>query len=477
MHIHRAHFIGIGGVGMSATAKLLQDMGIAVSGSDENIYPPVSDFLRKERIRYSTPYAAENLPQDCDLIVIGKSANLTPEQNVEVKAAYASGRRIVSFPEVLGELSQGKETIVVAGSYGKSTCTALLAHCLERLIAHDEGSLDLSYFIGAIPNTPATNAQLGIGSLFVLEGDEYPSSNDDPRAKFLHYHPQHLLITPLAHDHLNVFPTPGDYLRPFEELVTLPPAGNPIVACVDGSLSTEFLSKVLRPVVTYGFAEGDFHSANIVWGEKTAFSIVSKGIRIADVTTSQLGEHNIQNIVGVAAFLFSNELIGPFEFETAVAAFRGVKRRLDRKSDRTTIPIYESFGSSYDKARSDIAAIRRHFPTRRLILIFEPHTFSWRNRAALSWYDSVFSGVDKLFVFDPPVHGATTHAQISQRDIIERIRDVGRIDAQPISACEHDMKSIEATMQANDVILLMSSGALGGLVQRIPAIAEKKFPK
>src|SRR5207248_880613 len=130
-------------------------------------------------------------------------------------AAYASGKPILSFPQVLAELSNEKETIIVAGSYGKSTSTALLAHCLENT------RLDPSYFIGAIP-TAMPNAHMGKGNLFVLEGDEYPSSNSDPRSKFLHYHPAHVLMTPLAHDHFNIFTTPADYLKPFLELAAMP---------------------------------------------------------------------------------------------------------------------------------------------------------------------------------------------------------------------------------------------------------------
>ena len=159
MRIGKAHFIGIAGAGMSATAKLLKDQGAAITGSDEGIYPPVSDFLREHGIACRTPYAAENVPADADLVVIGKNAKLVAETNAEVAAAYASGKTIMSFPEVLGALSDGKETIIVAGAYGKSTSAALLAHCLESAPAG--AARDPSWFIGAIPLTPSANARLG----------------------------------------------------------------------------------------------------------------------------------------------------------------------------------------------------------------------------------------------------------------------------------------------------------------------------
>jgi UDP-N-acetylmuramate: L-alanyl-gamma-D-glutamyl-meso-diaminopimelate ligase len=462
----KAHFIGIAGAGMSATAKLLRDSGVTVTGSDESVYPPISDFLDRERIPYKTPYAAANLAADADVIVIGKNARLVPETNPEVAAAFASNKPIVSFPEILDRLSQGKDTVVVAGSYGKSTCAAMLAHALAHLNA------DPSWFIGAIPLTPATNARLGKGNLFVIEGDEYPSSNTDARAKFLHYHPRHVLLAPLAHDHVNVYPTVKDYLRPFRELIRMPETAT---VCIDGPLTEAFRSSLPGTAVTYGLNEGEFHAANIAWGEKTAFELVHNGIAIAALETTQLGAHNIQNIVGVGAFLLSQKLATPQQYAAAVASFKGIKRRLDRKSDKTTIPIFEGFGSSYEKARSAIAAVHQHFPGRRLIVVFEPHAFSWRNREALRWYDDAFRGADKVYVYEPAAQGAGTHDQLSQQEIIARIARSG-IAAEPVPDTPDAAAIISEALQANDAVLLLTSGNLGGLIEAVPRLAEKKFP-
>jgi UDP-N-acetylmuramate: L-alanyl-gamma-D-glutamyl-meso-diaminopimelate ligase len=468
MQFRRAHFIGIAGAGMSATAKLLRDAGVGISGSDQDVYPPVLDFLQHERIPFTTPYAAENIPPEADLIVIGKNARLVPETNAEVAAAYASGKTIASFPEVLRELSSGKDNIVVAGSYGKSTTAALLALCLETFA-------DASYFIGAIPNTPAKNARMGSGALFVLEGDEYPSSNTDSRAKFLHYRPQHTLVTPLAHDHLNVYPTPESYLAPFWQLADLTARNGTMVVCVEGELSGRLLSRLSRPLITYGIRDGDFRAADIRWAEQTEFSLVRDGRKIAEIRTTQLGEHNVENIVGAAALVVGAGIMSPEDFSSAVPAFKGVKRRLDRKSDKTLIPIFEGFGSSYEKARSAIVAMKRHFPGRRLVVVFEPHTFSWRNRNALSWYDSVFAGADKIFVYEPASQGATTHDQITKNDIVERVRKAG-FDVAPVPEGEQAADIVGQAMRANDAFLLLTSGNLGGLIERIPRIAEEKFP-
>ncbi|HWB33745.1 MAG TPA: Mur ligase family protein, partial [Candidatus Paceibacterota bacterium] len=417
MDIKKAHFIGIGGVGMAATAKLLRDSGAVVTGSDEEVYPPISDFLEAEGLAYTTPYSAANIPSDADLIVIGKNAKLVAETNEEVRAAQMSGVRILSFPEVLGELSQQRQSVVVVGSYGKSTSTALMAHILE------ESGLDPSYFIGAIPYTPSTNARMGAGNIFVLEGDEYPASNTDPRSKFLLMHPAHALVTPLAHDHFNVFPTPESYLAPFTKLVELLPQDGTLVVSVAGSLSKQFIASISRPVITYGVHEGDFRAADVAWGETTTFSLMQGTSKIAELETSLLGEHNVENIVGVAAFLLARRLVTPEQIVRAVATFKGIRRRLDKKSDHTSIPVYEGFGSSYDKLKSAIAAMKLHFPRRRLVVVFEPNTIAWRSRATLAQYDDAFRGANKVVVFNPPHDGKET--QLSLEDIVARIQGAG----------------------------------------------------
>jgi UDP-N-acetylmuramate: L-alanyl-gamma-D-glutamyl-meso-diaminopimelate ligase len=310
----------------------------------------------------------------------------------------------------------------------------------------------------------------------VLEGDEYPSSNTDARSKFLHYHPGHLLLTPLAHDHINVFPTPADYVRPFAELLDMTAPDGTVVACLEGDLSGPFVSRIGRPVVTYGVHEGDFTAADVRWGEKTRFSLVGHGSPLVEVETTQLGEHNVQNIVGVGAFLLTRALVTPGQFADAIVKFRGIRRRLDRKSEKTSIPIFEGFGSSYEKARSAIAAIKRHFPAHRLIVLFEPHTFSWRNRNALAWYDTVFEGADRIFIYEPAAQGAATHAQLTHGEIVQRVAGAG-FDVAAISDPKVAQVDFANLLRPDDVVLMLTSGGLGGLIEQIPLVAEEKFPR
>jgi len=469
----KAHFIGVAGVGMSATTLLLRDSGVIVSGSDEAIYPPISEVLAAERLDCRIPYDPANIPADADLIVIGKNARLVPQTNAEVAEAFrraaGQGTAILSFAEVLGLLSANRTPVVMAGSFGKTTSVSLLSHCLL------EAGLDPSFMIGAAPLSPPKAWHVGQGELFLLEGVEYPSSNTDDRSKFLHYHPAHLILTPLAHDHVNVFPTVESYLAPFHELMDLSDPDGLVLAALSGELSRRFLEETKRPVTTFGVDQGEWQAGNIRLGERSRFTLTHKGAPVVEVETGQLGLHNIENMVGVGAFVLTRGLVSAAVYARAMGSFLGITRRLDRKSWRTSVPIYEGFGSSYDKARSAIAAMKLHFPGRPLVAVFEPHTFSWRNRATLHWYDDAFEGCDEVLVYEPASQGAGTHDQVTQDEIVARIRSAGQ-RAAAVASCAEGVAALDARMKGDEVVLLLSSGPLGGLIEAIPALCEQRWP-
>lgn len=455
---------------MSAVAKLLIERGETVSGSDEGFYPPISEYLLENKISCTTPFSAKNIPEDVDFIVIGKHAKLTPEENEEVKAAFDSGKPVLSFPQVLQTLSKNYEKTVAVGSYGKSTCTALLSWCLE--INHK----DPSYFIGALPLTPQTNAHMGAGKDFILEGDEYPSSNWDMTSKFLFLNPHNLLVTALAHDHINVFPTHEEYLSPFMKLIESLPQEGKLVMCLDDETIQSKIESITHDIITYGFSERALYRAeNIEFGLVSSFDLTRNGEFLSRITTCLLGRHNIQNIVGISAFLLETEKLTIEELVHGVGSFKGIVRRLDRKTEKTTVPIYEGFGSSVDKARSAIEAIKLHFPHKRLVVVFEPHTFSWRNRAALPWYDTVFTGVDHVFIYKPPEHGSETHDQLTLDEIAQRISLSG-MTVTPFENTATGLVELVNQAEHDDVILILSSGGMDGLLPQVIAAFEEKFP-
>jgi UDP-N-acetylmuramate: L-alanyl-gamma-D-glutamyl-meso-diaminopimelate ligase len=471
MKFSKAHFIGIAGKGMSATALLLREIGIHITGSDEGFYPPVSDYLKSENIPFAAGYRKENIPHDADVIVIGKNAKLVPESNEEVRAAMDSGKSIRSFADLLHELTEGSDTIVAVGSYGKSTCTALLAWCLKA------AGKDPSYFIGEITNGFDRHAHRGRGPTFVLEGDEYPASNWDNRSKFLRYNARSVLLTSATHDHINVFPTHADYLAPFRTLLASLPADGLLVVNGSEPHARALATNVNCPTVTYALEDpAHWHAANIVRRAETDFDLMQGKRKIVRLSTRQLGNHNIENIVGIGAMLLEKELLSPQELQEGIRSFQGVKRRMELLSPASAVPVYEGFGSSYEKARSAIAAARLHFPDRRLIVVFEPHTFTWRNRAAIAAYDDVFAGASKVFIFEPASQGAATHAQLTQEEIIARVR-AANCDAEAISDPDQALNRLTDFLRADDVVLLLTSGELGGLIRKIPQLVEAKYPR
>ncbi|MFH0845830.1 MAG: Mur ligase family protein [Patescibacteria group bacterium] len=466
----KAYFIGIAGAGMSAVAKLLKDKGWEVSGSDEGCYPPVSDYLDKQNISYKIGYTKNNLPENLDLIVIGMNAKLRPDINEEVKFALESEVQTKTFPEVLAELSQETENIVVVGSYAKSTCTAMLTHCLEN------AGKDPSYFIGAIPVDESDTSKLGKENIFVMEGDEYPANREENKSKFLYLRPDNLLLTSAEHDHVNIFPTIEEYLKPFQELMKKTPVDGLLIACLDNPNVDFLIKKSNSKVVTYGLEKDKkpiWLAENIKYGKISSFDILKNGEKIISLETSLLGKHNIQNILGVTTLLLEKDLITSEQLKEGIESFRGIKRRLELKTKNSEVPVYEGFGSSYDKARAAIEALKIHFPKKNLKIIFEPHTFSWRNREKIYWYDDVFEDCQKVFVFTPPTQGADTHSQLSLGEIVNRIKESG-VNTETISVNDWKNK-LEMSVTDKDIVLMLSSGSFEGTLDNIINFIETKF--
>jgi len=471
MNFSKAHFIGIAGKGMSAVALLLRQMGVQITGSDEGFYPPVSDYLRNEKIPFAAGYRKENIPDDADVIVIGKNARLTPETNEEVRAAMDSGKLVRSFADLLHDMTTGSETIVAAGSYGKSTCTALLAWCLRV------ANKDPSYFIGEITNGFERHAHRGRGPTFVLEGDEYPASNWDNRSKFLLYNARNVLLTSATHDHINVFPTHADYLSPFRSLLASLPSDGLLVVSSSEPHARALADGVACAVAFYALDDkAHWHAANIARGAETSFDLMRGAEKITGLSTRMLGDHNIENIVGVGAMLLEKKLLTPEELRAGIGTFQGVKRRMELLSPASKVPVYEGFGSSYEKARSAIVATKQHFPDQRLIIVFEPHTFTWRNRAAISAYDDAFAGAARIFIFEPASQGAGSHAQLTQDEIVARVR-AANYDAEAINDPDEALARLGGVLRPDDVVLLLTSGELGGLIRTIPQLVETKYPR
>jgi UDP-N-acetylmuramate: L-alanyl-gamma-D-glutamyl-meso-diaminopimelate ligase len=463
----KVYFLGIAGAGMSALASLMASEGHEVMGSDGAVYPPVSDYLEGLGIPFHRGFDAAHVPADIDLAIVGSSAALDLARNPELAALQRAATPCLSFAEYLGRYSAERRTCVVAGSFGKSTLTAMLAVML------DETGRDPGYFIGAVPLDLPRTGHAGIDPELLLEGDEYIVSPEDRRSKFLLYAADALLLSSLVHDHLNVFPTMASYETPFAALIDRLPRDRVIVAARDYEPLRRLTAG--RDVVWYGIGEGPGYSAvDIEIGEITRFALRTPTGETWPLETELLGLHNIENIVGASAMLIEWTGLKPAQLAAGVRRFRGVARRLDKKTRVSTVPAYEGFGSSYEKARSAIEAIKLHFPDRQLVVVFEPHTFSWRNEAALAWYDTVFEGAARVLVLPPPAHGAGTHEQLSLGRIVARIEAAG-VAADAAADGAAVLADLSLTLRGDEVVLLLSSGPLDGLAASLPAWLDQNF--
>jgi UDP-N-acetylmuramate: L-alanyl-gamma-D-glutamyl-meso-diaminopimelate ligase len=462
----RIHFTGIAGAGMSAAALMMREAGHQVSGSDEDVFPPMSTYVEGLGFPFFRRFDAANLPADLDVLVLGASAKLGGEANPEVQAARARGVRVTTFPQMVAEATEDRRNTVVAGSFGKSTCTALLAHVL-REAGHDAG-----WMIGAIsPSLPDTG-HWGQAAEVILEGDEYIVGPDDRRSKFVLYHPRDVLLTSLVHDHVNVFPTFADYEAPFRELLRLLPADGLLVAREHPAIRA-IAGEAASRIVWYDVQQGDWCAEDVVFGDVTRFTLKGPNGRRLRLATTLLGEHNIENIVGVSAYVLERGLVSETQLAAAMESFQGIRRRLDRLTKASRVPVVEGFGSSYEKARSAIEAMQLHYPTRPLTVVFEPHTFSWRNRDALPWYDTVFEGVARVLLIPPPSHGAASHQQSTFEEIAARIAAAG-VPVDGVRTADAATAALSA-LAGDEVVLLLSSGPLLGLPDSLPPVFDSLY--
>jgi UDP-N-acetylmuramate: L-alanyl-gamma-D-glutamyl-meso-diaminopimelate ligase len=463
----RIHFTGVAGAGMAATALMMREAGHTVSGSDEDVFPPISTYVEGLGFPFFRRFDPANLPPDLDVLVLGASAKLGGEANPEVRAARERGVRVTSFPELVGEATQARRNTVVAGSFGKSTCAALMAHVLRQ------AGRDVGWMVGAIsPSLPDTG-HWGAAAEMVLEGDEYIVGPADRRSKFALYHARDVLLTSLIHDHVNVFPTEEDYVRPFRGLVAAVPADGLLVARAHPAIRA-IAGEARAKVVWYDAApcEG-WHAQDVRFGEISGFTLAGPGGRRVALTTTLLGAHNVENIVGVSAYLLERGLVDAAGLVRGVASFAGIRRRLDRLTRRSSVPLIEGFGSSYEKARSAIEAMKLHYPDRPLVVVFEPHAFSWRNRETLHWYDTVFTGAARVLVVPPPHHGEASHAQSGFDEILARVAAAGV----PVEGVETQGEAVAALsrLTGEEAVLLLSSGPLLGLPGALPAVFDELY--
>lgn len=439
----RCHFISIGGSIMHSLAISMHQQGWRVTGSDDEIFEPAkSNLERYGLLPKQIGWQPDNITSDIDIVVLGMHAKI---DNPELLKAQELNLKIVSFPEFIYENSKDKKRVVIGGSHGKTTITSMVLHVLNEL------HIPADYLVGAKVAGLDNSVRLSNDAkILVVEGDEYLTSSIDRRPKFHLYHPDIALITGIAWDHCNVFPTYSNYVEQFSKFIELTEAGGSCIYFNEDRDLQEIATKAKNKIEYIPYETPDYSIEN---GE---FCIKHDG---KEYKMKVIGRHNMQNIMGAMA-VCSKLGISNDSFLNAISTFSGAARRLELvyKSDATT--IYRDFAHAPSKVAATVAAVKEQYPEKNVIAVFELHTYSSLNINFISQYRGSLKHADKKIIFFDP------HAL--------QIKNLPDLNGEEIKAAFNDnvevcsevsiLKSLIINNTTNnDVILLMSSGNFGGL--------------
>lgn len=439
----RIHLIAIGGAAMHNLAIALKDNGHEVSGSDDQIFEPSRSRLEKNGLLpESMGWNASQVSNEIDAVILGMHAR---EDNPELIKAQELGLLIYSYPEFIYQQSLEKQRIVIAGSHGKTTITSMILHVLKKL------NFEFDYLVGAQIDGFETMVKLSEAPIIVLEGDEYLSSPIDRRPKFHLYDPHIALISGIAWDHINVFPTFENYLEQFEIFIDQMKKDSILTFCQADETLVSTVNKYgqhldLRPYQTpqYEIQNGK--------------SFIMRGSQRTEV--SVFGDHNLQNLNGA---MMVCKAIGIIEddFYTAIKDFKGAARRLEEIARNNQTVVYKDFAHSPSKLEATVKAVKKQWPDRKLFACMELHTFSSLTKEFLLEYEGTMKDADVAIVFYKEETLAQKRLDPLSKEEVKKA--FGRTDIEVFTNSDQLKARLEEINLAQGNLLLMSSGNFGGI--------------
>jgi UDP-N-acetylmuramate--alanine ligase len=442
------HFIGIGGSGLSAIARMMKDSGYHVTGSDRTLSPFAED-LRAAGVKVYTGHAASNIA-GADWIV---RSSAVPDDNIEVRAAQAAGIPVYRRADFLGKFMENKIGIAVAGTHGKTTTTAMIAYALSRM------NLNPSFIVGGVLNDLGVNAGAGSGEYFVVEADEYDRM-------FLGLRPRLEVVTSIEHDHPDCYPTYDDMFSAFESFTRLLPADGSLVASADNKGSASLAREAAREghaVLAYGTGSGVdlpadrwMHAEEVTSNEHGGFNFrATTNVGAVSEAVLELrvpGRHNVSNAL---AALGAMALVGLSisEAASALADFTGTGRRFEIKGEKKGIVIVDDYAHHPTEIKATLAAARSRFPNHRIWAVWQPHTYS-RTRALFDGFLEAFGDADEAIITE--IYAAREPEQdFSSRRIVEAM---SRENVHFIASLEEASSYLLDHLQAGDVLIVLSAG-------------------
>lgn len=438
------HFISIGGSAMHNLALTLQQQGYTISGSDDEIHDPSRTRLQQHGLLPSQMgWFPEKITTDLNAIIVGMHAR---KDNPELIKAQELGLPIYSYPEFMYLQSQHKQRVVIAGSHGKTTITAMILHVLKY---HNR---KFDYLVGEQIDGFETMAQLTPDApVIILEGDEYPSSPIDSQPKFLHYQPHIALISGIAWDHVNIYPTWDDYVDAFELLAEAMPKAGILVFDESDDMLDIIGQKDRTDITKIPYLP---HPATTVEGK--TILLTKKGAR---VPVQVFGKHNLKNISG-AMTVCDRIGITEDQFYEAIPTFKNVAMRLEKVAESSQRILFRDFAHSPAKVEATTEAAKQQYPNRKLVAVVELYTFSSLNKAFLEQYKGTLDAADESIVYmGENASGAGIEA-ITADDVIAAF---GKPNLRVFSKPKDLQAYLIQQRDAASVFLLMSSGNFGGL--------------
>lgn len=458
------HVIGIGGSAMAPLAGMLRESGYRVTGSDSGVYPPASTLLESLGISFFHEFDAAHLTPVPDLTVIG---NIIARGNPELEEVLDFKLPYRSMPEVLEEIFlPGRHSIVVSGTHGKTTTTAMLAWIFET------AGKQPNFLVGGVAENFGKSYGLGGGEEFILEGDEYETAFWDRGPKFFHYHPDDLIITSLEYDHADIYPDFATYELAFRRLVNLVPRNGRLVIWGDTKESGPSLrrsaEKAFCKVETYGFSlENDWVASEpVIQKDAMKFQVSHKGKVFEEFTMSATGRHNVLNALAAMA-VANGRGIAAEAIAKALGSFRSVKRRMDVKGEIAGVLIVDDFAHHPTAVRATINAVRSRWPQRRLWAILEPRSNSMRRKI----FEETLP--QSLALSDRVILGGVFRSQqlgdenrMDPEAVAATVRTLGK-DARVFASSDAIASHLAGEAKAGDVLLIMSNGSFDGLCEKL----------
>ncbi len=454
------HMIAVCGTGMGALACMLKDLGYRVTGSDNGVYPPMSTFLQSKGIDIFDGYHEQNLDYGPDLVVVG---NAVRRDNPEAVKMAEMNLNFCSMPQAVNRfIAQDKKPVLIAGTHGKTTTSAIAAWVLTR------AGYDPSFFIGGILNNFSSNYRLGPGDYIIIEGDEYDTAFFDKGPKFLHYNPYVSILTGVEFDHADIFKNIDHVKQAFEKFVCGIEAGHTLLAYDDNPIVDELVNQASCRVMRYGLKpDSQWRVGNIrIRPPITEFDVFRQGKPYGAFKTCLVGVHNMTNLLSVIAA--SHVLDIPVDkTAAALATFSGVKRRQEVRGIENGITVMDDFAHHPTAVKETIAAVKPFYPDGRIIAVFEPRTNTSMRNVFQDVYPDAFDNADIICIPKPPLLNKIPPGErFSSEKLVHDLKRTGK-DAHYFQNTEEIIDFLAKISKPKDLILIMSNGGFDNIHERV----------